>query len=337
MDDSLYLVIFAAVGFLVLMVVIVSIVSRASGGMRKNRRRLMQLGQDAQATVLSLQESGGPLAGGDYRRVKLRLEVMPPGRPSYGARVVEYLPREALEQVQPGSEITVRYDPSRPKSVVLADLPADGRFGGWQAGDSGEHQTGEYGRQRTEEYGKPQARREPKASTNPSKRLLLYVLLPMILLLAIAAIATSMFFSAYNDVIDEAVAPLDDTGNRSVRASFGSYELVAVSLSDPFVPAADSVFGPAPGNRWVLLQPIVRNLGDDSLDLTWSSMELEADDGLTYSPVIIADSIDLFRIRGLAPGAKYTGDLVFELPAGARPRVLRDTLRDYDFDLTAAP
>jgi hypothetical protein len=94
---------------------------RAQKRSREQRRRLLEAGQGASATVLELKESG-PYYG-RVPHLDLRVRVEPPGEPSFEASARGFFQLTDFARLQPGSRIEVRFSPDdRSKVAVVGDL-----------------------------------------------------------------------------------------------------------------------------------------------------------------------------------------------------------------------
>ncbi|MHB8671046.1 MAG: DUF3592 domain-containing protein [Acidimicrobiales bacterium] len=80
-------------------------------------RALMTKGQRAEATVLSVQQTGTFV--NNNPQVSLVVDVRPEDGQVFQARAVHVVPLVALPRIQPGSVVPVRYDPSNPGKVAL--------------------------------------------------------------------------------------------------------------------------------------------------------------------------------------------------------------------------
>ncbi len=79
---------------------------------QKKAEALMATGQQGEATVLALQDTGMRI--NDDPRVMLVLEVRVPGYPPYQVQKTITLPLIRMSQVQVGSVIAVMADPTQP-------------------------------------------------------------------------------------------------------------------------------------------------------------------------------------------------------------------------------
>jgi hypothetical protein len=84
-------------------------------------RGVLAGGASAQATVVSVKETGGQAAGlkNTRRQVTCELDVCPAGGSSYRARVTQFVTREVQNALQPGATVAVRYDPAKPSRVAI--------------------------------------------------------------------------------------------------------------------------------------------------------------------------------------------------------------------------
>jgi hypothetical protein len=81
-------------------------------------RQIQAIGERCQATVLEIWDTG--ITVGNDPVVGLRVNVEPPDRPAYEARIEKSLvSRVHMPQVQPGSHVPVFVDPHNPGRVAL--------------------------------------------------------------------------------------------------------------------------------------------------------------------------------------------------------------------------
>ncbi len=99
-------------------VAIVLFVFRRVGNMSAPNRELLATGQDAQATILNLWDTGttvneNPLVG-------MQLQVQPAFGPAYQVQTTHLISRLQVPQFQPGRVLNVKVDPSKPQKVAIA-------------------------------------------------------------------------------------------------------------------------------------------------------------------------------------------------------------------------
>lgn len=82
---------------------------------------LLTRGKKAIATVLEVWDTGVTVDGLNIM-VGLRLEVNPPGQPSYEAKTKALVSRIQPTLYQPGMVVQVRYDPKNPKKVAIEGI-----------------------------------------------------------------------------------------------------------------------------------------------------------------------------------------------------------------------
>ena len=105
------------VGVLALVVVIVAAVFGPMLYEERKASRLLKHGTRADATVLSIRETGN--LHNNQPEVKIQLEVLPPDREPFQASVTTFMSPVYLPRVQPGATIAVAYDPASRKDVAL--------------------------------------------------------------------------------------------------------------------------------------------------------------------------------------------------------------------------
>jgi hypothetical protein len=93
--------------------------------------RLMQIGEAADATIVSVAENGSSMQiGGAIPKpgVNIVLEVHPQGKPVYTAKMSTFISMFELNQYRPGNKVNVKFDPKDPQKVTIveATLPMQG-------------------------------------------------------------------------------------------------------------------------------------------------------------------------------------------------------------------
>lgn len=86
--------------------------------------QVLQRGESAEATVLSIAESGSSLqTGGAMPKsgIRLELEVRPVGKPSFCTMVTTFVSIFETQKLKPGTVVHVKFDPSHPEHVALVD------------------------------------------------------------------------------------------------------------------------------------------------------------------------------------------------------------------------
>lgn len=94
--------------------------------------RLREIGIEADAKVLSIQENGSSLqVGGQIPKpgMTVRLEVHPKDREAFITTTNAYLSMFEIQNYQPGATIRIKFDPAKPQSlVILQNVPATGYY-----------------------------------------------------------------------------------------------------------------------------------------------------------------------------------------------------------------
>jgi hypothetical protein len=86
----------------------------------QQKARLLATGHQAQARVLSLQETG--MLVNHRPQVRIVLEVARPGQLPYQAELTTVISMLAIPRVQPGNVVWVRCDPANPSLVAIEGL-----------------------------------------------------------------------------------------------------------------------------------------------------------------------------------------------------------------------
>jgi hypothetical protein len=87
-------------------------------GPEVERRRLLETGEPAEATILTVEDTGITV-NEIYPVVKVLLEVRPQGRPPYQAETQMMINRMDIPHIQPGLVVPVKFDPRRPQHVAV--------------------------------------------------------------------------------------------------------------------------------------------------------------------------------------------------------------------------
>ena len=120
------------IGYLAFLVLFFGVFWKFMFGPMVRANRLMRVGVEAEATILSLTETGSSLqVGGSIPKagVRLELEIRPEGQPAFRSHVTTFISMFEAQKYQPGSIIRVKYDPADPQKVALAEgTPTLGRF-----------------------------------------------------------------------------------------------------------------------------------------------------------------------------------------------------------------
>jgi hypothetical protein len=83
-----------------------------------NNSRILQSGEQAQARIVNIQDTG--MLVNHNPRVRLLLEVRPFGRQPYQTELTTLVSHLAIPRVQPGCIVPIRIDPMNPQQVALA-------------------------------------------------------------------------------------------------------------------------------------------------------------------------------------------------------------------------
>ncbi|MEO5927336.1 MAG: hypothetical protein ABIO72_01405 [Patescibacteria group bacterium] len=94
--------------------------------------RLREIGIEADAKILSIAENGSSIQmGGQIPKpgMTIRLEVHPTDREAFVTTTNAFLSMFEIQNYQPGSSIRVKFDPTKPQSlVILQGVPATGYY-----------------------------------------------------------------------------------------------------------------------------------------------------------------------------------------------------------------
>ena len=86
-------------------------------------RRVLKTGVAAQATVVRAAETGAVrwTRRGGTHQVRCDLEVCLPDTPPFRARATQFVSDVVEGVLQPGAEVTIRYDPEHPSRVAIEE------------------------------------------------------------------------------------------------------------------------------------------------------------------------------------------------------------------------
>jgi hypothetical protein len=96
-------------------------VFKAVLGPEVERRKLLESGEPAEATILAVTDTGVTV-NQIYPVVKVLLEVRPQGRQPYQVETKMILNRMDIPQIQPGKVVQVRFDPRNPEKVAVVGV-----------------------------------------------------------------------------------------------------------------------------------------------------------------------------------------------------------------------
>ncbi len=88
-------------------------------------RKLLQTGEIAQATILSVNTTG--VTVNDNPQARFALEVRPANRPPFRAEAKKIVSMFEIMQYQPGTILEVRFDPNKPSEIAIAGIIAPAR------------------------------------------------------------------------------------------------------------------------------------------------------------------------------------------------------------------
>jgi hypothetical protein len=88
-------------------------------------RKLLQTGEIAQATILSINTTG--VTVNDNPQARFALEVRPANRPPFRAEAKKIVSMFEIMQYQPGTILEVRFDPNKPSEIAIAGIIAPAR------------------------------------------------------------------------------------------------------------------------------------------------------------------------------------------------------------------
>jgi len=105
---GLPLVIFGVVFF----TVVLPLIRRSA-----QRQRLLATGEQAQAKILGLADTGVKI--NNNPQLQIQLEVYPQTRPPFQTQCITTVSFLAIPRIQPGMMVMVRFDPANPAAVAL--------------------------------------------------------------------------------------------------------------------------------------------------------------------------------------------------------------------------
>jgi hypothetical protein len=104
--------------FMAALLVIPYIVLKKVAGPQVDRKKLLEKGEPAEATILKVEDTGVTL-NEIYPQIKVLLEIRPAGRPPYQAEIKMLINRLDIPQFQPGMVVPVMIDPRSPNGVAI--------------------------------------------------------------------------------------------------------------------------------------------------------------------------------------------------------------------------
>jgi hypothetical protein len=110
-------------------------------------------------------------------------------------------------------------------------------------------------------------------------------------------------------------------GNLGAPITSGDYQLTATDLENPAQPP-DRFTNPKPGNRFVKMNVLVENTGQQHLPLSANYFTLRDSGGIDNPAVPGIPSDRGLRQMSVAPGQRFQGVLYFEMAANQRPEQL---------------
>lgn len=150
-------------------------------------------------------------------------------------------------------------------------------------------------------------------------------LVMMLIVLPLALLATGC--GDDEESIDAAVDKILEEADASFNAD---YEIKVTDMVVPYTHPTDDLYGPQTGNKWVKTTISVTNNGDPEgyhpVVASFMDFEIEASDGQKYGAVLPTIENEFGSSRSPEAGQTETGDIVFEIPEGADPVVMWETV-----------
>ncbi len=107
---------------IVVTLAIIAVVFRKVGAMSSPNRDLLATGETAQATVVSLWETGTSV--NDRPLIGMLLQVQPANGQPYEVKTTQLISMLQIPQFQPGHKLVVKVDPRNPQRVAIAGAVA---------------------------------------------------------------------------------------------------------------------------------------------------------------------------------------------------------------------
>lgn len=92
-----------------------------------DEERLYATGQDAEATILEVHDTG--FATKRYTQLELVLDVMPTTGKAFQAKTTKMISQSHIFLFQPGAKLKVKYDPANPGMIALVSSPVPASAG----------------------------------------------------------------------------------------------------------------------------------------------------------------------------------------------------------------
>lgn len=102
---------------LVILAAVLFFVFAQGGGKQTAQRNLLTTGIEAKARIVDLSDTGN--RHNRNPEVRIQLEVRPATGEPFRASVTAFISPVDLPKFQPGTELTVRYDPANPAAVAI--------------------------------------------------------------------------------------------------------------------------------------------------------------------------------------------------------------------------
>ncbi len=116
MSSNTILIVVGGLVLVVLTAVVFFILAQGAGN-QAAQRNLLATGIEAKAKIIDLSDTGN--RHNNNPQVRIQLEVRPSGREPYRASVTAFISPVDLPKFQPGTELTVKYDPENPAAVAI--------------------------------------------------------------------------------------------------------------------------------------------------------------------------------------------------------------------------
>jgi hypothetical protein len=302
--------------FAVIILIVAIVLYKVFIGAGRKKAATIEAGEDAEATIVSVEDTGVTLQNGLYFQVRFGLEVRPLAGPAFTASAKDYVSRVSISQYQPGTVVSVKYNPLKHEEVAIVGLAGKPQAGTVATGEQTAVTPGERTVFASDAGG--QGVTPAPASGRFFSRGKLMVMIGIPLIVSVIALVLPLLALSKKDAIADFF----------IEKTVGKYEITGATVTDHYTPPEKTVFKPGPGKKWVMVTITVKNTGDKQMNVTGSQLKLDTQDGLEYAPNIVVDTGNDFDSRSLAAGASLTGNLVYEIPEASVPAAIKNIFGD---------
>lgn len=310
--------------FAIIIAIVAVVLFKVFIGAGRKKAATIESGEDAEATILSVTDTGVTLQNGLYFQVNFDLEVRPAVGASYMASVKDYVSRVSIAQYQPGTVLRVKYNPAKREEVAITGVAGATSTGGaTSTADAADAAAPVFGSDEarvpvfeSDAAGTPPGKPVAAAGGFNRRNMIIMLIVPLAISVIAVLLPLLLFYKK------DAVAGL------FIEKAVGKYEITSATYIDNYTTPESSVFKPEDGSKWVMVKLIVKNTGSKTMDIPRTQLSLITGDGVEYAPEIVVDTGNDFDVRNLAPDATSSGSVVYEIPLNSVPASIRNMWGD---------